>query len=330
MRRLVSLLALVALAGACSEESGPPPINPSSGPGGNGAGGNAGGGGDSAGGGGGHATGGHGGAGGGQAGAGGGPDLPMCAYFDWEATGKDPLIATAADDQLGSLSVDVLTIAWMTPNGDVHVAERGSPGSAFGAGATLPAAGGWYGVGRVALSPDGLRIVVISSDGERFGELTRASTADLFAGTPDEGPFAAINASVGGGESLADPIISSDDGRLYYSRHGGGVTSTIHWATHAQPDDPWALGGALSEAELQMTNGDRRIPTGIAPDGRSLFYWDESTSLLRMAIRASVAAPFTMFGDVGATFEHAVPSADCATLYYTDAASQDITYADPP
>ena len=78
----------------------------------------------------------------------------------------------------------------------------------------------------------------------------------------------------------------------------------------------WGLPSLVPNPELQSTkDGKRRRPTGISSDGRTLFYFDEVTSLERAAWRDGPTSAFGLFKDIGA-FAEAVPNLRCDTLYY--------------
>ena len=265
----------------------------------------------------------------GGGGAGGITNTPDCSFFSWGDVGPVQVAATG-DVQLGSLSGSELTVAWMTPAGDARYSDRARKSDTFDNGTALPASPGYYGLGRLALSDDGLRIVVLSSDLKQLAELSRASVGDAFTGTPSTGAFTAINADVGSSETLADPILSADDLTLYYSKAGGGTT-TMYYATRASTSSAWQLGGSFAQPELQMQGNVRLEPTAISADELSLFYWHAGQGDLMMAIRPTRSSPFEEFGTAG-PYANGQPDDACSRLYFTDHATSPSTirYVDPP
>jgi hypothetical protein len=78
----------------------------------------------------------------------------------------------------------------------------------------------------------------------------------------------------------------------------------------------WNTGVVLSNPELASSSGTtRRRPTGVAQDGRTLFFFDEVAGSERTATRLSPSDPFTTFADLR-TFPEAAPSGHCERLYF--------------
>jgi hypothetical protein len=247
--------------------------------------------------------------------------------------GSKPAIATPDDDTLGAITPDELTIAFTsTPSDVVRWADRADSAQDFGAPQDLPAAAGYYALDAgVALSPDGLRIVVLSSDKKKLAQLTRKSRSDAFAGAPDPAPFAAINGSLAAGESLGDPIVTGDDAELVYSQYSNASATTIHVAKHASPSAAWTTtADAMGGKELDAANGKRRRPTGISADRLTLYFWDEQSSTQRAGWREHEADPFTTFLDYP-QLSAAAPSGNCKKMYFTGAGalSKDILLSFP-
>lgn len=301
--------------------------------GGQGQGGSAhGGGGNAQGGAGGHAAGGQG--TGGQQGQGGQGISYVCSInTNWTIVpGGTAVIATGDDDVLGSITPDELTIAFLSPaKGEVRYADRADSVDTFASLETLPAAAGFYAMDRVALSPDGLRIVVVSSDHKKLAQLTRKLRSDAFSGAPDSTAFAAINGSLAVGDSLGDPVLANDDSLLVYSQYSAVSTTTIHVAEHGSPAAAWALtADTFGGKELDASKGKLRRPTSMSADLLTLYFWDEVSAVQRAAWREQVGVPFTQFMDYP-QLSHAVPTGNCKKLYFTGKgiASDDILLAFP-
>ena len=230
--------------------------------------------------------------------------------------------STADDDLLDSITPDELSIAWTGgPSGSrvVYYADRASTSDAFGGVQSL--ATNQFTADRVALSPDGLRLVVVDADPTLgFSELTR--TARMGAGntfaSPTPGGFTNINADTGG-KSVGDPVVGSSDTSFYYSLYGSGATTTVYRSLRLTPADPWGGGAALNVASGLLASGSqRRRPTGISSDNITLFFFDEVSSTERAAWVNQSTGSFDTFADLGAR-TWAAPSTTCATLYYTSA-----------
>jgi hypothetical protein len=206
-----------------------------------------------------------------------------------------------------------------SPTNVVLYADRGGLDEAFSTYNALPQAiegSGYAALDRVALSPDRLRLIILSSDRKRFGQVTRVGIDGKFSDTPDEVPFKELNESVGEGEMLGDPILVASDTTLYYSRYGGALTDTVFVATRSGPGEAWVIKGPVIDAALAVSGGKRRRPTGMSSDQLTLFFWDETTDTGRVAWRLNLEAPFEVKTELGAR-QGAQTTASCFDLYYS-------------
>jgi hypothetical protein len=240
----------------------------------------------------------------------------------WTAGGL-LLASSAPDEQLvGRLTPDELTVVWFSVvNGvpNLHYADRASRKDPFPAeGDPIFPGKGYYAAEVPALSPDGLRIVVVRSDRKALAEYTRTMRFTAFTDEPSETAFDSINAlNIMLPESayVSNPLLSSDDRTLYYSVYDGISSQTV--VASVRPEDvPWALGAAVVGEPLKASCGLRRRPTGISSDQLTLFYWDELSGTERATFRASVSAPFVGAVDLGPT-PQAEPNASCTRLYHS-------------
>jgi hypothetical protein len=65
----------------------------------------------------------------------------------------------------------------------------------------------------------------------------------------------------------------------------GGGAGTLYSSSRATRD-PWPVGQAFSECELQSHDLALRHPTGVSSDGLTLFYFDGVRGVARAASRA--------------------------------------------
>jgi hypothetical protein len=242
----------------------------------------------------------------------------------WSA-GQPLSLSTAADDYLGAITPDELTIAWVAVGGGsttVFYADRTSKASAFGTPGSLVSATDYYAAPKVALSPDGLRIVVVRSDNSAIGVVTRASRSATFAAAPGGGEVDNINHQVSGAESVfyvADPVIGAADQTFYYSLYGQGITDSLLESTRTDTS-AWPGGSPLTATggAFAASGSTLRHPTGVSSDDLTLFYWDDPTSSEKAAWRSPASA--SSFGHVetlGSGFRGAAPNQACDTLYYS-------------
>jgi hypothetical protein len=248
-----------------------------------------------------------------------------------------PNVSTAQADRFGSITPDELTIAWMNTAGTVLYADRAVATDPFGAPKTLT---GTIALDRVALSADGLTVILVRSDRKILAQATRSARGAAFGTTLDTAPFAGLDplssgvedGGDAGGGSFADPVLSSDGKFLYYSVLGGSSTTVAE--SYRSGNNPWAKGRILTTAEFTGSGNKLRRPTGLSADDRTLFYWDEVDGVEKMAFRDdAILAPFnkyTQFVNVGA-YSGAQPTASCQRIYYDAPGSvgaEDLFFAD--
>jgi hypothetical protein len=240
-------------------------------------------------------------------------------------------VSTGSDDVLDSVTPDELSIAWTAVNGGtktIHYGDRSTTAASF-VGQSLPA--GLFTNDRVALSFDGLRLLVIDADGQGFSQLTRASRGDAFNPDADAGVSPASNydnfaGRLKAGQSYGDPVLAADDGVFYYSVYGGSADAgapTIYRTARLLVTDAWPAGAPLASSTGLLPQGAlRRRPTGLSSDQQTLFFWDEVTGTERAAW-ISAAGAFDSFVDLG-TRSMAAPNASCSALYYSAQGSSSI------
>jgi len=244
-------------------------------------------------------------------------------------------VSTGQSDLLGAVTGDELTIAWMTAQGSVMYADRQNASSPFGSPQTLTAA---IALDEVALSSDGLTLVVVLQDRSSLAQSTRASRSAAFSPTLDTAPFAQLDPPPTEGDAstsqglFADPVLSGDGKLLYYSQYGVSAY-TMHESYRPGASGVWPQGQAMIEKDfLAPSLSARRRPTGISSDGRTLFFWDESANIERVAFREGEEMPhntYASFADLGA-YQYAVPTQSCTRIYFSASGSGglDLFYAD--
>ena len=230
---------------------------------------------------------------------------------------------TADLEQFVAISGDERTMAWVTPIDDqtanVFYADRASASAEFGPPQSLAPATDYFALDSVALSADGLRIVVVRADRHGFGVAVRASRDEAF-GEPAPAEYSNLNPYQREAEPrdsfVGDPVLSADDLAFVYSEYGLDIVDTVRISVRQFPEDAWSSTEALLAPEL-VTEGDlRRRPSGISNDLRTLFFWDEIAGSEWAAWRPSALEPFDQFSDLGA-FKGALPNARCRRLYFS-------------
>jgi hypothetical protein len=250
------------------------------------------------------------------------PPPATCSQSAMWGAGLLLSISTGLGDELDSITPDELSIAWTTgQDGSEQLlyADRAASGDTFNAPQGLTV--GEFTADRVALSADGLRLVVVNADGQGFSELTRTSrmgSGSTF-GAPATGSYTNLNsATLMPGQSYGDPVLSADDNAFYYSIYGGtGQTQTIYRSARLLPGDAWPDGALLLPSTGLAAQGAlRRRPTAISSDEQTLFVWDEVMGTERAAWIDESTGAFDVFVDLGFR-SMAGPNAACTELYYS-------------
>ncbi|HEX7667054.1 MAG TPA: hypothetical protein VF407_21135 [Polyangiaceae bacterium] len=248
---------------------------------------------------------------------------------DGGAFGAGGLLAlsTNGDDRLDSVTPDELSIAWTVGTGGTAVlyyADRALASDAWGTPQSFAA--GTYTADRVALSPNGLRLVVVKADRSGFEELTRTNrtgTGSTFTlPTDPEGPFTNnVNFLVPSGSSVGDPVIDSSDTDFFYSQYDGTGGKTIFKANRLglSYDESWGIGFAIDgDSSLEAVGSARRQPTGVSADARTLFLYDQTTSTERVTTLSTSSGAWGATVDYGQHL-YAAPTESCGSLYYSAA-----------
>jgi hypothetical protein len=246
-------------------------------------------------------------------------------------------ISTDSPDRFGAITPDELTIAWMTPadadastTGTVYYADRATVSDPFGTPSALSAAAAYFAFDRVALSPDGLTLVVVRADHQGFGAASRTSRPGTF-GAPDETAFNGVDINHADmpdpGLVLANPVWEQDPTVLFFTEYASTTVNPIGWVDLV--GGIWTDSHNVAAGALAASSGQLRRPTGLSADLRTLFFYDEVASIERAAWRDSADGDFSTFSDVGA-FDGAEPNRACTRIYYSaqGASSVDLFYSD--
>jgi hypothetical protein len=221
-----------------------------------------------------------------------------------------PIDSNMPTEGLIAVTPDELTIAWFSAVGAAGAylfADRASEDDDFDPSVQGPP----YMVG---LSPDGLRLVTLASDGT-YLEHTRAARGSVF-GSPSEGAFSTINADARASRLLlADCVISSDDRTLYYTAAGADTEDTLRVSRRTGTGD-WPVGDEVTQCELKSYGSLGPHPTGVSDDGLTLFFFDSSRGTTRAGWRETPTSPFVWFRDLGEQGA-AQPNTACNRLYYS-------------
>jgi len=268
------------------------------------------------------------------------PDVvvpPKCNVTMQWGTGTKLPVSTSQPDLFGAITPDELTIAWMTTAGAVLYADRNAATDPFGTPQTLSAG---IALDRVALSPDGLTMIVVPTNRNTLAQVTRGSRSSAFASTLDLAPFVSLDPLSQEGDSgttpthglFADPMLSADGQFLYYSQYGVQTLTMCESYRKTGDNSPWGQGRNLLEPQLGApdTSGVRMIPTGMSSDDLTLFYWDGVAKTEKAAFRDNAIKnnTFKQFLTIGPTYRNAAPVGSCGRIYFCDGPANDAGGAD--
>jgi hypothetical protein len=181
---------------------------------------------------------------------------------------------------------------------------------------TIPA--GFSAAHGASLSADGRRLLLVSDpDQKQLGEWTRASREVAFSGSVDTNAFSVINQdSDFTGKIYASPIVSATDDQLFFNSSFEDRDSQIVVSTRTSTGT-WSAPRTLSAGIFDGGAGQRRLPTGVSADGRTLFYFNEESGEEEARWRAanSVNSPLYEQLSLGAR-RGATPNSACNRLYF--------------
>lgn len=220
------------------------------------------------------------------------------------------LNSTPADDALLAVTPDELSLLFARGE-ELFIADRAAADGDFDPEVQVTVPAGFDVTRGAALSPDGLRIVLVASDAKSFGQLTRADRSSTFGTELDAAPYAAINtASVYTGTSLSAPALAASDETLYYTGDAG--YSRVHVSRRA--DGAWSAGAVIDQFTLSGSNEHAKLVTGVSPDELTIFVFDEALGHVVAYWRDTPSSPFyTPTALEGLTAAQA--AAGCARLY---------------
>ena len=236
---------------------------------------------------------------------------------DWSQSADVDPVASDADEVMLALTPDELDLAFLR-DGALHVAHRSSLNAAFTVGPALTLPAGWSAAHGASLSADGKRLVLVSDpDQKKLGEWTRPNRETPFAGEIDTSAFAAVNQdSDFSGRVYASPIVSADDDQLFFNSAFLDADSTIVISSRSETG-LWSAPRALNPGIFDGGAGQRRLPTGVSADGRTLFYFNEESGEQEARWRAATNPDSPLYDMRSLGARHgAVPNAACNRLYF--------------
>lgn len=207
-----------------------------------------------------------------------------------------PLDAGAAALLSATPDQKVLLGRGASPLGDYYfLAEREDAASDFGPTTNLDLPG--Y---PVAVSPNGLRLILASEDRTELAEIHRTTIGEPFAGVPDPSAFALINDDVDeNAHVFIGAVLTQDDlGLVYVTFDPDANGSRMHWAARAADSESFSAGEQLKGCELEGIESQLILPVSFASDGLGLFLYDELLGRARVAYRKNLSSEFKAFIDL--------------------------------
>jgi hypothetical protein len=222
---------------------------------------------------------------------------------------------------LAAITWDERTMAWTTGAGavtSVHYADRASADAAFTDEHVLPTTLGPFPDDKVALSADGLTMIFLSADRHAIHQVKRTSRAAEFdPSTVTSAPFGKLTGKDGEGgvtAAVGDLVLSKDGKWLLYTDLGRTTGASIMLSVLLS-DGTWDAPTPITALQLAIASGQHRRPTGLSSDARSLFFFDEVTGTVNVALHAAGTASFTEFHPLAVSGMRPMPSDACNRLY---------------
>ncbi|MDF3066334.1 MAG: hypothetical protein K0R38_1935 [Polyangiaceae bacterium] len=223
---------------------------------------------------------------------------------EWTTTPLEG-VDTAADERLLAMTPDELTLVFSRDDAlFVRDEAQATP-------VTVPL-GYTHALG-VALTADGLSLIVVAEDGSRFAEVSRKARGTAFSASASTARFTVLNnGQITSGDAFSSPALSADGQSFYYTARKGPSVAYVYRA----------YGAKLSETERQdpvtlgTEDGQAKLVVSVSSDERTLFVLDEALGYVTGLWSETPAAEFS-----GAVpfegFETVFTSEDCARMYGT-------------
>lgn len=247
-------------------------------------------------------------------------DPAICSeLFAWSSPVAVEGLASVAEQTFLSVTPDELDLAFLRGNA-LYVAHRANASDRFELLTPVTTPSGYSARHGAALSHDGKRLVLISDpDQKKLAELTRTTRTAPFAVEVDESAFLNVNQdALYTGKLYAAPVVSGRDEQLMFNSSFPGAESTVVVSTRGD-DGTWGAPKQLVSSLLDGAPGERRLPSGLSADARTLFYFNEASGSEEVRWRSTtrVNTPLYTLKTLGAR-RGAAPNSACNRLYSND------------
>jgi hypothetical protein len=226
-------------------------------------------------------------------------------------------ISTGAIESLLSITADELDIAFLR-GGALYLAHRDAAAMDFADASAVTVPAGYDPSVGAALSGDGKTLVLVASNGQGFGALSRDSRTTAFGASADTTAFLALNArSQQTLEQYAAPVLAPNGSSFIFAASTTQGTGAVVYES-LLTDGVWDMPTNISmEAGF---DGGPWLPTALSADSRTLFYFDKGANeeIARFRDRGEPNAPF--YDKVALPgLQGAAPNAKCDRVYYSSA-----------
>lgn len=237
---------------------------------------------------------------------------PVCdPAAKWSSPqGLTALNTAQADEHLLALSHDELSLVFS--RGDaLFVADRKSAGDDFAAPLAVQLPAAYTFAQGLALSDDGLTLVVVSADQHALADVTRSARSKTFDGIPNTQRFAWVNANLTQSGLLSSPVLAADGKSLLLTRLESGDSSVFRVR-----GDRFDDATALDAVTLGAVDGNHKLTQSLSEDARTLFFFDEGTGNAAALWSSTPAAAYTERVELKGLLS-AFSNANCGRLYGT-------------
>jgi hypothetical protein len=236
------------------------------------------------------------------------------AATDWGNIESLASVSTeAADERLLAMTHDELTLVF-TRDDLPMVADRADADADFGAPIALTLPSGFTLEHGATLGPDGLSLVLVSTDRAELAQVKRPARSGAFGTALDKARFARINDNNQFVHAyLAGPVLSQSGATLFFTQIAGSTSQVFRadgqdtLVRREMSEDTVTLGGE---------EGDAKLTVSVSADLRTLFVFDEALGHVTGLWNSAVGGPYTQATPF-TNLESAFASEGCGRLYGT-------------
>jgi hypothetical protein len=215
-----------------------------------------------------------------------------------------------ADERLLSMTHDELSLVFSRDD-QLFVADRADPRQDFGAPVAVTLPSGYTFEHGVALSADGLTLVIVRTDQLGLAEVKRNERGETFGGDASVARFSFVNVAITQSGLLSSPVLARDGESLVLTRlEAADQTGLRLRGSHFDQVEQ------LDSVTFGAEDGKHKLSQSLSDDARTLFFFDEGTGHAAALGTVTPRAAFTLRADFPDLLS-AFSNVGCGRLYGT-------------